>query len=250
MKKILAVMFGLMIGFTSMGMAEPSTVESYLQNDFVIKVDGEFKYHPEGLKPLVYQNRTYLPASFIVQLLGGSTTFDSSAKTVNIISKPEITLDQDKITEYETKIKELENKIEKLESSAQVTSDYVKVPTSISQNGYRMTIEGIAVREEGRDGRLYFKLKNNDIDTKVKLNAFATTIEVDGEVYNASANFPEDLNMDLFKWLKINDEIQGYIPFSKLPKEEDIKNMIITIVVEKNEANTQNDTLVFKVSNN
>ena len=62
MKKSLLITLGLLLSLSSFSYAAPQVIETYLQNDFLIKVDGEFKYHPEGLRPLVYENRTYLPA--------------------------------------------------------------------------------------------------------------------------------------------------------------------------------------------
>ena len=99
MKKLLAITAGLLLALSSIAYATPAIVETYLQNEFLIKVDGEIKYHPEGLKPLVYQNRTYLPAAYIAQLLWANTSFDSSTKTVIISSKPQVNLDEEKIEE-------------------------------------------------------------------------------------------------------------------------------------------------------
>lgn len=250
MKKLMAITIGLLLGLTSFTYAAPKVVEAYLQNDFVIKVDGEFKNHPEGLKPLVYENRTYLPASFIAQLLGASTTFDSGTKTVNIVSKPQSNLDQTKIDEYENKIKELEEKIKKLETSSKVTSDYVKFPSRITQDGYQLTLEGLSVRDDGRDGRLYFKLKNDDVDTGIKIDSMATTIEADGKTYKASAMMQENLDRKLFTWVQRTKELETFIPFSDFPKEDkDIKEMTVTIVLEINQGYPKTEKLIFKVIN-
>lgn len=250
MKKLVAILVCVLVGISGVTYATPRVVEAYLQNDFVIKVNGEFKYHPEGLKPLVYENRTYLPASFIAQLLGASTTFDASTKTVNISTAPNETLEQLKIEEYEATIKKLEEKIEKLESSTQVSSNYSKLPARLTQNGYKLTLEGLSIRDDGRDGRLYFTLKNEDADTGVKLNALATTIEANGKKYTASAKYEENLDMNLLKWIRRNDELQTYIPFSDLPEEDtDINEMTITIHLEENETYPRKETIIFKVLN-
>ncbi|SKB40227.1 Copper amine oxidase N-terminal domain-containing protein [Acetoanaerobium noterae] len=250
MKKILAITLTMLIGISSFAYAAPKTIEAYLQNDFLIKVNGEFKYHPEGLKPIVYENRTYLPAAFIADILGASTTFDTSTKTVNIASQPQNSLDQNKIDEYENKIKELENKIKKLESSTQVTSDYANFPSRVSKDGYQLTVEGLSVRDDGRDGRLYFYLKNEDVNTGIKINSMATTIEANGKTYKASAMMQENLDMKLFKWVQRTEDLKTFIPFSDLPEEDkDIKEMTITIEVEINQAYPKTETLVFKVLN-
>ncbi|WP_313568890.1 stalk domain-containing protein [Acetoanaerobium noterae] len=250
MKKVFAIAICFMIGITSLTYATPKSIETYLQNDFLVKVDGEFKYHPEGLKPLVYENRTYLPASFIVELLGGSTTFDNSTKTVNIVSKPQSILDETRINEYETKIKELEEKIKKLENSTHVTSEYLKLPSRLSQNGYKITLEGLSIREEGTDGRLYFTLENEELDTGVKIDSMSTTIETDTEKYKASSRYQENFDPQLYKWVKRKQELKTFIPFSDLPEnDKDIKEMTITVVLELNETNPRKETLVFKVIN-
>lgn len=250
MKKSLLITLGLLLSLSSFSYAAPQVIETYLQNDFLIKVDGEFKYHPEGLRPLVYENRTYLPAAYIAELLGASTTFDSSTKTVSISSKPQVNLDEEKIAEYEKRIIELEDKIKKLESSTSVSSNYSKMPARLSKNGYKITLEGLSIRDDGRDGRLYFTLENDDINTGVKINALSTTIEANGKKYNADVKYKENLDMELFKWIKTDNELASFIPFSDLPEEDsDIKEMIITIVVESNELYPKQETLIFKVLN-
>lgn len=250
MKKSLLITLGLLLSLSSFSYAAPQVIETYLQNDFLIKVDGEFKYHPEGLRPLVYENRTYLPAAYIAELLGASTTFDSSTKTVSISSKPQVNLDEEKIAEYEKRIIELEDKIKKLESSTSVSSNYSKMPARLSKNGYKITLEGLSIRDDGKDGRLYFTLENDDINTGVKINALSTTIEANGKKYNADVKYKENLDMELFKWIKTDNELASFIPFSDLPEEDsDIKEMIITIVVESNELYPKQETLIFKVLN-
>ena len=250
MKKSLLITLGLLLSLSSFSYAAPQVIETYLQNDFLIKVDGEFKYHPEGLRPLVYENRTYLPAAYIAELLGASTTFDSSTKTVIISSKPQVNLDEEKIAEYEKRIIELEEKIKKLESSTSVSSNYSKMPARLSKNGYKITLEGLSIRDDGRDGRLYFTLENEDADTGIKIDAMSTTIETNEQKYTASSQFQENIDLNLFKWIRRDEELKSYIPFSNLPDEDkDIKEMTVTIFLEINETYPKKETLTFKVIN-
>ena len=250
MKRVLAVTLGIVMVFASLTYATPKTVETYLQNDFLIKVNGEFKYHPEGLKPLVYENRTYLPAAFIAEILGANTTFDSTTKVVNINSNTDSALDSQQIKKYEDKIKELEKKIEALGASSSNDSNYTKMPARIAQHGYKLTLEGLSIREEGADGRLYFTLENDDADTGVKIDAMSTIIETDTDKYEASFRFQENLDTDLFKWIRRDQELKTYIPFTKLPEDDkEIKNMTVTIVLETNETYPKTEKLVFKVIN-
>lgn len=250
MKKILTITLGMTMLFGSLTYAAPKTVETYLQNDFLIKVNGEIKYHPEGLKPLVYENRTYLPAAFIAQLLGATTTFDSATKVVDINSKADSGLDQQEIENYEDKIKELEEKIEEMKGSSSADSNYTEFPARIAQNGYKFTLEGLSIREDGDDGRLYFTLENEDADTGVKIDALSTVIETSTDKYQASFQFQENLDRDLFEWLGREDELKTYIPFTKLPEEDkDIKNMTVTVFLETNETYPKTEKLVFKVIN-
>ena len=251
MKKLLAVTLGILLGLSSVTYAAPKVVETYLQNDFLIKVDGEFKYHPEGLKPLVYQNRTYLPAAYIAQLLGASTTFDSATKTVAINSKAQDGLSDKQKEEYESKIKELEAEIEKLKNSSnESSSNYSKIPARLTQKGYKITLEGLSIREDGEDGRLYFTIKNDDENTGIKVLPLSTTIEANGKKYEATGKYHENLDMDLFKWIDRGGELSSYIPFSDLPEDDnDINEMIVTMVIEVNETYPKKETVVFKVLN-
>ncbi|WP_313016326.1 stalk domain-containing protein [Acetoanaerobium noterae] len=249
MKKILAATFGIIIGLTSLTYAAPTIVETYLQNDFLIKVDGEFKYHPEGLKPLVYENRTYLPAAYIAQLLGASTTFDSQTKTVNIVSKSQSDENEDEILEYENRIKELEEKIKKLESSTSTSSDYSKLPVRITKNGYKLKLEGFSIDDDEGDGRLYFTLENDDVDTGLKINIMATTIEADGITYKAAARDSSFVDLKSFNWIELDDDMSTYIPFKDLPKDNDIKEMTITVEIQTNQYQPKKEYVTFKVVN-
>ena len=250
MKKILAITLGLLVGLSTFSYAAPKVVEAYLQNDFLIKVNGEFKYHPEGLKPLVYQNRTYLPASYIAQLLGANTTFDSATKTVSITSEELNNLDKTKLEEYENKIKELENEIKILKESNSSNSDYIKMPVRVTQGGYKLTLEGLSIRDDGNDGRLYFTLENEDADTGIKIDAMSTTIETNEQKYTASSQFQENIDLNLFKWSRRDEELKTYIPFSDLPEDDkEIKEMTIKIVLEINETYPKKETLTLKVIN-
>ena len=250
MKKILAITLGLLVGLSTFSYATPKLVEAYLQNDFLIKVNGEFKYHPEGLKPLVYQNRTYLPASYIARLLGANTTFDSATKTVSITSEELNNLDKTKLEEYENKIKELENEIKILKESNSSNSDYTKMPVRVTQDGYKLTLEGLSIRDDGNDGRLYFTLENEDADTGIKIDAMSTTIETNEQKYTASSQFQENIDLNLFKWIRRDEELKTYIPFSDLPEDDkEIKEMTIKIVLEINETYPKKETLTLKVIN-
>ena len=112
MKKCVAATLAILIGISSVAYGAPKTIETFEQPDFLIKVNDEFKYHPEGLKPLVYGDRTYLPAAYIAELLGAKVYFNPSTKVVDITMQSN--------DEYETRIKELENEVlslkKKLES--------------------------------------------------------------------------------------------------------------------------------------
>ena len=250
MKKILAITLGLLVGLSTFSYAAPKVVYAYLQNDFLIKVNGEFKYHPEGLKPLVYQNRTYLPASYIAQLLGANTTFDSATKTVSITSEELNNLDKTKLEEYENKIKELENEIKILKESNSSNSGYTKMPVRVTQDGYKLTLEGLSIRDDGNDGRLYLTLENEDADTGIKIDAMSTTIETNEQKYTASSQFQENIDLNLFKWIRRDEELKTYIPFSDLPEDDkEIKEMTIKIVLEINETYPKKETLTLKVIN-
>lgn len=39
------------------------------------------------------------------------------------------------------------------------------MPVRVTQDGYKLTLEGLSIRDDGNDGRLYFTLENEDADT-------------------------------------------------------------------------------------
>ena len=84
MKKCVAATLAILIGISSVAYGAPKTIETFEQPDFLIKVNDEFKYHPEGLKPLVYGDRTYLPAAYIAELLGAKVS-KNTGSILNLI---------------------------------------------------------------------------------------------------------------------------------------------------------------------
>ena len=124
------------------------------------------------------------------------------------------------------------------------------MPVRITQNDYKLTLEGLSIRDDGNDGRLYFTLENEDADTGIKIDAMSTTIETNEQKYTASSQFQENIDLNLFKWIRRDEELKSYIPFSNLPDEDkDIKEMTVTIFLEINETYPKKEKLVFKVIN-
>ena len=78
----------------------------------------------------------------------------------------------------------------------------------------------------------------------------STTIETNEQKYTASSQFQENIDLNLFKWIRRDEELKSYIPFSNLPDEDkDIKEMTVTIFLEINETYPKKEKLVFKVIN-
>lgn len=252
MKKILTkLIVGLLcaaILSTGIAYAAPQIIQAFNQPEFTIKVNGNIQVHPEGLKPIVYNSRTYLPAAFIAELLGADTSFDSTSKTVSIDLKNNY---ENEINQYKEQVQSLKKEIEELKKQQSSVnnedlSGYTKMPIRSNQNGYTITLEGLSVKD-GNDGRLFFKIKNNDVDTSIKLQPMSTILEINGEKYQAESTFSDPLDEELFRWIKRTEEINSVIPFRKLPDAKEIKTIKITMVVEKNEFLPESTVLEFKV---
>ena len=77
-----------------------------------------------------------------------------------------------------------------------------------------------------------------------------TTIETNEQKYTASSQFQENIDLNLFKWIRRDEELKTYIPFSDLPEDDkEIKEMTIKIVLEINETYPKKETLTLKVIN-
>ena len=229
--------------------AAPTTIQAFLQPDFRISINDQIKYHPEGLQPIVYQDRTYLPAAFIAEQLGAGVEYNAQTKVISIDQKK--TTDQNYITqieEYELKITELEKEIDQLKNNSSSSSTFSKMPARKTQNGYSVSIEGLSVRD-GNDGRLYFNLENKSVDTSVKIQPLSTVLMINGVEYTPKETFTDKFDKDLFNWLKVDDEVNTFLPFRNLPDDEDIAEMTITMVVETNEYLPEKETITFKVLN-
>lgn len=247
-KKISAGLLSAIILSTGIVYAAPEMIQAFSQSEFTIKVNGKTQVHPEGLKPIVYNNRTYLPAAFIAELLGAKTSFDSATKTVAIDMDNS---HETELNQYKEKIEALEKEIEELKkenetATSEDLSGYTKMPIRSNQDGYTLTLEGLSVRD-GNDGRLHFKIKNNDVDTSIKLQPMSTVLEINGEKYEPQSTFSDPIDEKLFRWIKRTEEIDSFIPYRNLPDAKDIKTIKITMVIEKNEFLPESTTLEFKV---
>lgn len=246
MKKCVAATLAILIGISSVAYGAPKTIEAFEQPDFLIKVNDEFKYHPEGLKPLVYGDRTYLPAAYIAELLGAKVYFNPSTKVVDITMQSN--------DEYETRIKELENEVlslkKKLESKneQQLTNANLKTfPVKVNKNGYELTLSNFVVTDD-KDGRLYVELENDTTDVGVRINVHETEILINGKKYIPQQNFDNDISTEFYEWLKIDENLENIIPFRNVPSEEDIKTMKIKIVVSTNQLLPQPETYTFDIN--
>lgn len=234
-KKIMGLVLGTTILASSIGFAAPEAIQAFNQPDFTIKVNGLTQVHPEGLKPIVYNNRTYLPVAFIAELLGSKVSFDSDNKTVSIDEdKSELILAKEKIEKYEKEIQDLNSEIEKLklETSESSSQNYSKLPTRATQDGYSLSVEGLSVREG--DGRLFVSLKNTSAESGVKLKPLDTILEFDGTKYKSEPTISDSVGPELFQWVKRGDTLNAVIPFRNLPDDKDIEKMKITIFLETN----------------
>lgn len=257
MKKIKASLLILLSGVlvtSGIVFAAPTTIQAFLQPDFRISIDNQIKYHPEGLQPIVYQDRTYLPAAFIAEQLGAEVAYDASTKTVSIDPAADTNYLKE-IEEYKVKISDLEKRIKELENTS-ASSDFSKMPSRKTQNGYSVTLEGLAVSEEN-EGRLYFTIENKSVDTGMRIEPLSTKLIINGKEYTAGQTFYDSVDTDLFKWLEIYEdedqgiynEIESFVPFRDLPDEEDIKEITVTMVVQTNQYVPEKETVVFKVLN-
>ena len=246
MKKCVAATLAILIGISSVAYGAPKTIEAFEQPDFLIKVNNDFKYHPEGLRPIVYKDRTYLPAAYIAELLGAKVYFNPSNKVVDITVQSN--------EEYETRIKELENEVLKLKNELetkkeqQVTNANLKTfPVKVNKNGYEFTLSSFVVTDDN-DGRLYVELKNKSADVGARINVHETVLLVNGKKYSPQPNFDNDISTNFYEWLKIDEELENIIPFRNLPDEKDIKTMKLTMVVSTNQLLPQPETYTFDIN--
>lgn len=235
-KKIMGLVLGTTILASSIGFAAPQPIQAFNQQDFTIKINGLTQVHPEGLKPIVYNNRTYLPAAFIAELLGAKVSFISDTKTVSIDEdRSELAKANETIKAYEEEIEELKLELEKIKNTSKPDDGkYSKFPQRISRNGFSIALEGLSVNQSN-DGRLFFTLKNDDFESSVKLVPMETVIEIEGVKYTSQPTATDPLNQELFQWVKTGDSFSGVIPFRKLPDDKDIKNIKVTLYYETNE---------------
>lgn len=247
-KKIISLTLGFSLLLPVITVAQPVLVQSYIRQDFRLNVNGEDISSPEGLHPLIYQDRTYLPVSFIAQILGAEIAFNQNNKTIYISNDNKNS--NNGVEDLKEKIEALKNEVEILQTKLDnyETKTLSRLPIRRSKDGYELQIEGLSVRDRG-DGRLYVNLRNIEANSGVYISVLETTITIDGEVYKAQPTIQDTIDMDFYKWLYVDESINSYIPFANLPKESAINEMIIEIKVVTNQSNPKVETWQFEVLN-
>lgn len=84
---IAGIIIGAVVAGTG-GAAADQTVSTYLSS-FKFKFNGVEKQLPEGYAVLNYQNRSYVPARFVAESMGGNVEFDAATGTVSVQAPPE-----------------------------------------------------------------------------------------------------------------------------------------------------------------
>ncbi|MCX7568719.1 stalk domain-containing protein [Tumebacillus sp. DT12] len=153
---IAGIIIGAVVAGTGVAAAD-QTVNAYLSS-FKFKFNGVEKQLPEGYTVLNYQNRSYVPARFVAESMGGNVEFDVATGTVNIHAnsneqnKQEIK-DLVGIADVYRRLGDLEDHLDELNSSLSLAWTGVE---------YRYTTEGLDLSK-----------KRHEFTTKVMMD-FAT----------------------------------------------------------------------------
>ena len=74
-------------------------------------------------------------------------------------------------------------------------------------------------------------------------------MEIDGETYKAAARDSSFVDLKSYNWIELENEISAYIPFKDLPKDNEIKEMTITLEIQTNQYYPKKETVTFKALN-
>lgn len=210
-------------GFTAF--ASPVLISAYTDNDFKYEVNGKEKQMDLGYSTLVYGGRSYVPVRFVAEALGAKVDYDGDNKKISFkLEKEPAKVDETSCKEYVDKALEEQNKEEK------DNRVYESTPIKKTYKDFTVTMTGYS-KKEGNLDRIYLELENKSSDLPLKFNVMDSVIQVGKDEYRADDVYSE-IDVNMFKDVKKDETLRGYISFPLLPDEA--KNGVFKIRVVTN----------------
>lgn len=199
----------LVMGTTPVLASAYQKVEAYLMHDVMFQIDDKVVTSASDQPVLNYNGYIYVPTRFVADNLNCDITFDAVTRKVNITSpEPEVV---EKVVE-----KEVEKivYVDKTDDPDYVV--YSKLPVTIYQDGYEITLKSIMMDDEEGAGvkrtRAYLTVENTDID-RVSLMPLEAKLTLDGVTYDVSISGGGRWSDEWSNKISKDEEKEGYILF-------------------------------------
>ncbi|QZY55492.1 stalk domain-containing protein [Crassaminicella profunda] len=205
--------------------ATAGPINVWIEENISFEFNGEKKELPKADKVLLYENKVYLPAWFIVENLGATLEWDKNSKTIQIQSK--------KKTEHEEQMAQVPN------------DDYQTLPLKKLVDDVLITVNDISI--DANETRIYLKVKNIG-EKNIVIEQGKTKIIVNNTIYDQKDIVNKVLHAFDQVWfndIKEDDEIEGSI---KLPAiKKDAKNATLILKMLQNDGSGKETDIKFNI---
>lgn len=204
--------------------AATHTITAFLRPDFQFFFDGEAAPLPEGQAVLVYEGRSYVPARFVAESMGGTVLWDEVGKNI-FVTLPEPVIIEPEVPEEE------EPEEEEEPAASQPSGNYRRLPVTSRTRDLTVTADLFTLSDAGAlttggiryfTARLYL-LVENDSDYPIELRQVESRFIVDGVEYLTSDISAAYYDTEWYQHIQADSDKEGYIVLPDIP--EDSKEM-------------------------
>lgn len=238
-REVRMLVAGILIGGITMlsvnVFAETSQwVSANLAKHVQFRFNGSQKSATEDQVPLMYNDRVYVPARFVLEEVGATVQWDAQSSTVEIRSpEPQI---REVVKEVEV-IKEVEKiiyvEVEKEESKESKTEDTSKYKTLPIDRTYSdMTVTASTLVRDKDEVRIYISIRNRG-SVPLQLQQNQSALTVGNKTYKTADVFPTLLDQRWYSDIRYDEVMEGYVIFKGVP--EDAEYMHLELDVIKND---------------
>ena len=248
--KMKYVLLGLVIGVILTLTISPigavtQTVTAYLRPGFQFYFDGEPTPLTAGQSVLVFNDRSYVPARFVAENMGGEVLWDEENQRIHItLPEPEV---------IEVEIEEPEEEEEAAPDERQPSGNYREVPVKQTYRDMDLTVTLVRIPTDTTDTAVttrsnyttvYIELENKG-DIPLRLEQAQTVAVVDGKTIRASDVTSLDRDSTWYSDVMPEETEAGFIRLPLVP--DDAEKMKLSVVVLTNDRSQELRTVDFYI---
>ncbi len=211
--------------------AATHTITAFLRPDFQFFFDGEAETPPEGQTVLVYEGRSYVPARFVAENMGGTVLWDEVGKNI-FISLPEPVVIEPEEPEVEEPKEEEEPEV------SQPSGNYRRLPVTSRTRDLTVTADLLTLSDSDNytsggarvfTSRLYL-LVDNEGDYPIELRQVESRFIVDGVEFLTSDISPAYYDTEWYEHIQADNDKEGYIVLPDIPEDSEEMKVYLKFV--------------------